>query len=346
MKTLILKSYPDGTATVTKKRQSVRVADRRSCRWDERSAARRGAMAVLGGQQLANLLGIELGESAASPFPCQEIQKSVKPSKPLRMGLTDRGRKVLRRTFAAWETQLSPGTCAFGTLTLSDDAMRALMWQDKSPPHIAFQQAVSRFMERLRKLLCDRGLPGDVIWVTELHPKRSARMGICIPHVHFVCQTAHIKYQWEVKPSEIKDLWTSALNSQINNAEGKRFPSRCEIKCVKKSVARYVSKYLSKTQRCEIQNDPNLITLMVPERWYAVANALHKLCKKMTSVITGEEACLIFDWLKRPECPVVKRTGDITLPDESGRPIWLATWFIFHCRLDSDGLRLLALSPH
>lgn len=345
MKTLVLKSYPDGTATVTKKRQNVRVADSNRCRWNERDAARRMAMQALGGQELASLLGIELGKANAAPFPCQESQKSVKAQKPLRTGLTGYGQKQLRRVFAAWETRLPPGTCAFGTLTLSPEAVSCLLSSGQKTPAIAYQGAVSRFMERLRKLLRSRGLPGDVIWVTELHPARSQRTGIAIPHVHFVVQTAEVRYQWKVKPSEIKHLWESAINAYAPHAEGKRFPSRCQIVCVKKSVARYVSKYLSKTKRCAIENTPNLNTSLVPERWYAIANALHKLLKQMTSVISGEEASVIFDWLKRPGNPIVKRFGDITIPQIDSPPVWVASWFILHTPCDRDGFRALTGLP-
>lgn len=344
MKTLVLKSYPDGTLSVTRKTHRLRVSGPKSCRWDALSAARREAVRVLGASGVAELLGIELGAGGESPFPCQELKKSVKAQKPLRTGLTDRARKMLRRSFAAWETQLQPGTCAFGTLTLSPDAVSSLMTSERHTPAVAYQGAVSRFMERLRKLLISRGLPGDVIWVTEIHPSRSQRTGIAIPHIHFVCQTAHIKYKWVIKPSEIKHLWESAINAHGNVAEGKRFPSRCEIKCVKKSVARYVSKYLSKTKKDAIVNTPNLDVSMIPERWYAIANAIHKLTRKMTSVMSGEEVCVILDWLQKRGCPIVKRWGNIELPSETGRPVWLASWFILHCPVDSDGLRLMALS--
>lgn len=83
---------------------------------------------------------------------------------------------------------------------------------------------------------------------------------------------------------------------------------------------------------------------MVPERWYAVANALHKLLRSMISVITGEDAANILDWLKRGDNPIVKRSGDITIAGDDGYPVWLASWFILHCHVDGDGLRLMALS--
>lgn len=344
MKTLVLKSYPDGTVSVTRKVHRLRVSGPKSCKWDALDAARREAVNVLGASEVAHLLGIELGVGGESPFPCQELKKSNKDSKPVRTGLTDRGRKTLRRAFAAWETQLQPGICAFGTLTLSPAAVDSLMTSKRHPPAVAYQQALSLFMDRLRRLLVSRGLPGDVIWVTEIHPSRSQRVGIAIPHVHFVCQTAHIKYQWLIKPSEIKHLWESAINAHGNASEGKRFPSRCEIKCVKKSVARYVAKYLSKTKKDAILNRPSMDTSMLPERWYAIANALHKLTKKMTSVISGEEVCDIMNWLQSKTCPIVKRWGNITLPSDDGRPVWLASWFILHCPVDSDGLRLMAFS--
>lgn len=345
MKTLILKSYPDGTATVTKKRQNVRVADSNRCRWNERDAARRMAMQALGGQELASLLGIELGVSKANPFPCQETQKFNNPQKPLKTGLTGYGQKQLRRAIAAWETQLSPGTVAFGTLTLSDDALSSLLSSGQSSPARAFQGCVTRFMDRFRRLLKSRGLSGDVIWVTEMHPARSQKMGMFIPHVHFLAQTAVQKYQWLIKPSEIVDLWASAVSAFGNVPEGKRFPSRCQIKCVKKSVARYMSKYLSKSKRCAIENTQDLSTEFIPDRWYAIANGLHQLLRKMTSTIAGEEAAMIFDWLKSATCPIVKRSGDITISDADGHSYWVSSWFILHCAVDSDGFRTFLSLP-
>lgn len=342
MQTLIVKSYPDGTATVTKKRQNVRIIGPKTCRWDERGAARRGAIASLGALEVASLLGIELGVGGEPPLSCQESQKSAKRQTPLRMGLTDRGQKMLRRVFASWETVITPGTVAFGTLTLSDYALSSVLSTGQSTPGEVYQQCLSYFMERLRKLLKSRGLPGDVIWVTEIHPSRSQRMGVCIPHVHFVCQTAEKKYQWLVKPSEIEELWATAINAYVNVEEKNDLRSRCEIKCVKKSVAKYVSKYLSKSKYNAIVNTPNLNTELIPKRWYAVANALHALLRRMTSVISGEEAQHIFDWLRSEGNPVVKRWGDITIPGEAGRAVWVSSWFILHCAVDSDGMRLLA----
>lgn len=344
MRSLLAKFYPDGTASVTRKREFKPPHLRKACSWSPEKAFRQESIRVLGAQQIASLRGFELGVGGTPPFPCQEIQKSVNSQKPLRLGLTARAQKTLRRAFAAWESVTSPGTMAFGTLTLSDAAVAALLSAGQSCGQDCYQGAVSRFMERLRKLLKSRGLPGDVIWVTELHPSRSQREGICIPHVHFVCQTAFERYRWLIKPSEISALWESAISAYTNVDEGKRFPSRCEIRCVKKSVGRYVAKYLSKSKRQAILDAENLDTSMVPERWYAVANALHKLVRKQTVVFRDAEAAGIMDWMKEEGNPLVKRWGNITIPGDGGRDVWLASWFILHCPVDSEGIRLLALS--
>lgn len=344
MKTLICKSYPDGTLSVTRKRDSLRVGGPKSCKWDERSSARRAALQALDGLELAALLGIELGVGGGPPFPCQVKQKSVKLRNDRPVGLTKRGGKILRRAFASWETVTLPGTMAFGTLTFSDEAIDALLAQDRYTPDVAYQEVVSRYMERLRKLLKSRGLPGDVIWVTEMHPSRSHSRGMYVPHIHFVVQTALKKYQWLIKPSEISALWESAICAHVNVGEGKRFPSRCEIKCVKKSVSRYVAKYLRKSAQNVESESQNLDKSMVPARWYAVANGLHKLIKKLTGVIVGEEAAMIFDWLRAAGNPVVKRWGDIKLPGESGREVWIASWFILRTACSSDDLRVLMAS--
>lgn len=327
MKNLIAKVYPDLTGSVTRKREFTVPATVKSCRWNPIEAARREAVKVLGPLGVAELLGIRLGESEAPPLPCQVLQKSALPSEPPRLGLTDRGRKAIRRAMCAFEKHVPKEQTCFGTLTLSPGAIEAILLQEKLGVEGVYQTILSDFMSRLRKVLRRRGLPGDVTWVTEIHPSRSRNQGVAIPHVHFVCQTALKKFKWLVTPDEVKSLWRRTIYAHVDVNEESFVDSRVEIKCVKKSVARYVAKYMSKRASKTLNPLVPLDYSLVPVRWYAIANAIHKLVRKLTVVATGDAAAAILDFIKMHDNPIVWRHGDIEITGDSGRPVWLATWF-------------------
>lgn len=327
MKNLIFKLYPDLTGSVSRQREFTVTPSAKSCRWSEHDAWCRERLQVLGGVELAALLGIELGQRAVAPFPCQESQKSDKRVRPKRYGLSDDGRKVVRRAACSLEETCDRGTLAFATLTLSPTAVKALLAQSKFKPSELFQRGLSKFMNSLRHLLRRRGLSGDILWVTELHPARSEKEGIMIPHIHFVVQTALEKFRWLIKPREIERLWNVAFSGHIDVDKNTFKTGRCELRSVKKSVARYVSKYLSKSGSKRPPSPAGLDDSLCPTRWYAVSNALHELIRKLTKVVSGDDAALLLDWLTDKVNKVVWRHGKIEITGDSGRPVWLATWF-------------------
>lgn len=327
MKNLIFRLYPDLTGSVSRQREFTLTPIAKSCRWDEAGAHRRMALAALGGAELAQLIGVELGSGVVDPFPCQETQKSDKREKPKRYGLTNDGRKVVRRAACVLEQTCEKGTLAFGTLTLSPALVTALFAQSDFRPSELLQIGLSRFLNSLRHRLRRKGLSGDIIWVTELHPARSQKEGVMIPHVHFVVQTALEKFRWLIKPREIERLWNVAFSGHIDVDKNTFKSGRVELRSVKKSVARYVSKYLSKSSSKRPPTATGLDDRLCPSRWYAVSNAIHKLIRKFTKVVSGEDAAVLLDWLCDEVNQIVWRHGHIKITGDSGRAVWLATWF-------------------
>lgn len=336
MKNLLLKLYPDGTGTVSRKREFTVTPIAKSCRWDARSAFDRSNFAVLGGEEVARLRGFELGKAEPPPFPCQETQKSVKTVQRTKIGLSKRGRKTLRRAVCAFEKETAREKTAFITLTLSPMAVGLISAQSDIRPGELFQLCLSRFMERFRKLLRSRGLPGDVIWVTELHPNRSVKEGIAVPHVHLVAQTALKKFKWLISPDEVKTLWNRAFCAYVDVDKKSFETGRVEVKCVKKSVSRYVAKYMSKRNSQVLNTATGLDYRLCPVRWYAVANRIHKLISKHTRVISGGVVGDILDWITKEGNPVIWRHGNIEITGDSGRSVWLATWFVLSEPIDTS----------
>lgn len=338
MKNLIFRLYPDLTGSVSRQREFTLTKTVKSCRWDEKGAHRRAALQVLGGVELARLIGVELGQGAAAPFPCQESQKSDKREKPKRYGLTNDGRKVVRRAACVLEQTCEKGTLAFGTLTFAPQLVSAILAQSDLKPCELIQIGISKFMNSLRHRLKRKGLPGDVIWVTEIHPARSQKEGVMIPHVHFVVQTALEKYRWLIKPREIERLWNVAFSGHIDVNKNTFKSGRVELRSVKKSVARYVAKYLSKSASQSPPTATGLNDSLCPSRWYAVSNAIHKLIRKFTKVVSGDDAAFLLDWLCNEVNQVVWRYGHIKITGDSGRAVWLATWFRLSEPIDPAGI--------
>lgn len=339
MKSLVAQVWPDNRVTVYRKREHKPEGIARSCQWNERDAARRQAIACLGGVEVAKLIGIELGKAEGRPLPCQQTQKSKTPVQRALRSLTRRGRNVIRRAVACLERTVAREKLAFITLTLSTAIMDRLAALSGANRDKTWQKALSRFQDTLRRSLKGRGLPGDICWVTELHPERSVKEGRAVPHVHLVAQTALKRFQWLIRPSEVKDLWVAALGWAMGVRKDEIGPTRVGVEAIKKSLSRYMSKYLGKGFPKGRLSHETLEKGVCPVRWYAASNALHKLIRDNTAVLAGEAAATLLDWLKSGGCELVWRDGDIKVPDGTGHQVWVAYWCILSGPIDPRMLK-------
>lgn len=326
MKFMYAKLYPDGSGSVTRKNEKPLEQAQTSCPWSYRSSARRAAMASLGAIELARVLGVELGVQRADPLTLSNAAKVRIPAKRATRQLSQRGRRTLKRSCAVFESATRRQRTAFITLTLSNGVLARILAQSAERDAV-YQRALSEFNDRFRKLLKARGLPGDTIWVSEIHPGRSKRAGLSIPHVHLIAQTALRDYRWLVSTCEIRSLWMRALATALGCHPRELEPCRLETKTVKKSVARYLSKYLSKASGTNVSPRGEDDSGIIPRRWYAVANSIHKKVRDSTFVLTGDAAARILDWVKSTSSELLLREGDVTIPDGTGHDVWVATWF-------------------
>lgn len=339
MKSLVAQVWPDNRVTVYRKKEHKPEPLARYCRWSERDAARRQAIAALGALEVAKLIGVELGEAKADPLPCQQAKKSKNLTQRELRKLTRRGRNVIRRAVACVEKTVAREKLAFITLTLNGVCMDALAAQSDVRRDKTYQKAVSRFQDTFRRLLRSHGLPGDICWVTELHPERTIKEGRAVPHVHLVAQTALKKFKWLVAPAQIKDLWVSALGWAMNMSKEQIGPTRVGVEAIKKSLSRYMSKYLGKGFPKGSLSHETLKKGVCPVRWYAASNALHKLIRQNTAVLAGEDACALLDWLRSGTCELVWRDGDVKIPDGTGHEVWVAYWCILSGPIDARLLK-------
>ena len=178
------------------------------------------------------------GPEALGLSPARNSEQDPEPSQRYGMrGLTAEGAKAIRRATAALEERRSQ--LAFWTVTLPDDAMRAIQEADA---WAAFQDAIRH---RLRLALRRRGMPPLAVAVTELHPKRTRETGRPCPHLHVVFVGRKTRWHaWAL------DRWQ--LDSIISQAARAATGQPCNLQAagnvqpVRRSVSRYLGAYITK----------------------------------------------------------------------------------------------------
>lgn len=339
MKDLCAKLSPSGRVAVYQKRVKPLRHAPRSCPWTPEGAARRQAIAALGGVQVAELIGVSLGESEANPFPCQLPQKLETRAERAKRGLTRRGRYLIQDGAAVIEDNTDLRKLAFVTLTINDVIVRLGITLNDSERDERWAKALTRFNNDLRKLLLARGLPGEYVAVTEIHPGRDCDGWGGIPHVHMLLQTALKPFRWLLTPDEIKELWAAALAWAYGADKGDIGSLRVGLERVKKSVRNYMSKYLSKGSKKRVRQGMQPRLWCVPRRWYSLSNGMHEAVKKATHVLTGFPAAALVQALNEQLSELVWRKGYIERPNGFGGMTKFAQWFRLSEPIDPSFLK-------
>lgn len=144
--------------------------------------------------------------------------------------------------------------------------------------NLNWKQIVRKFIQELKRLLDRKGLPLELIWITELQPKLLIEQGTISPHLHIVFVGRNSKRDnWAISPTEIRNLWNRLI---ANHYKGRSFDGSAStrIERLRKSVRNYMSKYMSK-------GGINLIELalekgleeQIPECWGRVSTGLKNM---------------------------------------------------------------------
>lgn len=199
-------------------------------------------------------------------------------------GLTRLGARTLRQGAFLIEQGCGKDCVTFGTCTLP-----VLTDEEYDQVEADWSNIIDRLVKRLRYHLRKKGLSGDVIHVTEVHPKRSLNEGREIPHVHIVFQGRKRKSSWAIAPKQFTKFWCRAL--QLKRITLKMCSSSCQLARVKKSVARYLSKYVAKKsmKTCSVISESNLRKLSL-RQWWGISDSLRCSVRQNTRVISDSRS--------------------------------------------------------
>lgn len=278
---IIAKIYPNGEASLyyermLKKKGFEATPKRRDRQYKHylRAKQKFGHEFALGMQNAAR--------RGAAPLGLVTVPISTKnaATSTATRGLTRLGARTLRQGAFLIEQGCGKDCVTFATCTLP-----VLTDEEYAQVEADWSNIIDRLVKRLRYHLQKSGLSGDVIHVTEVHPKRSLNEGREIPHLHLVFQGRKRKASWSIAPKKFTKFWHRAL--QLKRITQKMCLSSCQMARVRKSVSRYLSKYVAKKQpkTCKPTSPSNLRKLSL-KQWWGISDSLRSSVRMNTRVLS------------------------------------------------------------
>lgn len=233
-------------------------------------------------------------------------------------GITLYGQRMVRNAAYLMQQKWGGNQLSFLTCTLPGGACETL------EAARSWAEIVRKFTSTLKRDLEAEGLPGLIVGVTEIQPKRAARDGGCPLHLHMVFKGAHKDYQWCLRPGRLQLLWSRAVLNTCPGFRGLEFAASCNIQRVKSSASGYLGKYMSKgaddIKASIIANDGCIDHL--PHHWYTLTNEARDLVKRNTAYgpEVGDRIDRWLRWSDDLDSPFSYKRS-IVLYSEDGAPL-------------------------
>lgn len=241
--------------------------------------------------------------------------KKPKTLAPCR-GLTRLGARTLRQGAFLIEQSCGKDCVTFGTATIPGLVEGEIELIEKDWSNI-----VHRFIKRIRYHLAKKGLPAEVIHVTEVQPKRAENSGVEVPHIHFVFQGRKRKGSWAITPKQITKFWAKAL--QLKRMKLKTFSSSCQLARVKYSVSRYLSKYVAKSRsKTDDATCSQTLRKLSLKQWWGCTDSLRKCIRKNTRVLSDSRTQDLWSSHEKDLKIIWEYSGTIANPWDGGEIVF------------------------
>jgi len=262
------------------------------------------------------------GPAQPGPLGLSEAQNPQKGT--LRYGkggLSANGARQIQRACAVLQDERA--SLAFWTVTLPDATIRQLVGLDLWP------QFQTRIRDLLIRALGRAGLPARVVGVVELHPSRSMRERIPLPHLHVVFQgRRNGRGAWALSTEQLDRIIRDAVRYVGLDAPDVRAAGN--VQPVRKNCGAYLAKYMAKNREgAWLKQVPGNL----PRVWWFWSKALR--AEVLALVV---EVCWSFvSWLHRLGPLELEGIGAVRCKLDLSDPRAPATWCVRWRR--EDGLR-------
>lgn len=235
-------------------------------------------------------------------------------------GLTRYGAKMVRNACHLIDESAPPLTLAFATFTLPS--------MDKTNRREVLKQwpeILRGFFQKLQRKLKSKGLPGEIAYVVELHPKRGSVTGEMWPHIHCVYQGKRSRFEkhWAFSPKQLGEEWRSSVTIRVPDSTNYWRKSHWNVQAVVKSCSSYMAKYLSKGCSKQIMADDALAQLFPIRSWWGAVGGIKERIKKRCRKLSTEDCLALIDDAKSTQrCALYHYYKDVEI-DIDGRKFWI-----------------------
>lgn len=210
-----------------------------------------------------------------TPWLVKSPKSAQRPETYGRKGITGYGQKVVRSGAHLLQSKHGKGRLSFLTLTVPSYG-----FEDESRIAENWAYLTKALLQALRRKLSKKGLPGSIVLVTELQPKRlQGREPGCL-HLHLVFVGRRARSAWAYSPREYRELWLGLLSNLL----GRTVPDApCEnVQRIEKDASQYLSKYMSKGVASVTDMADIVGWERVPRQWWSATAPIKAAVKKYT----------------------------------------------------------------
>jgi hypothetical protein len=256
------------------------------------------------------------GNGGPAPLGLSSLAKSGKPRKQRGSGgITSQARLRVRDAATLLEESAPKGTLALWTVTLPPGL------EDVAARH--WSRLCGNLRQTLARDLRAKGLPGEIVFVSEYQEKREKNHGSPILHLHFLFQAAHRPYQWVYSVERYQGRWAAALRNVCGNAgDNARYNASSRVEAVKKSAAAYLGKYMSKGVRPLRGGGDKGADTGHPRAWHGISRTLLRRVMLCTRRLRGAVAASAISYLLANSVPILKFNRWVSFLAIDGHPVY------------------------
>lgn len=206
-----------------------------------------------------------------------------KPKASVRYGLkgiTSKGKRIVRNACYLLEKETDRRFLTFATVTLPE-----LPYEQMLAIHMQWHKVVEAYRREIRRELVKKGLPAEIIGVTEIQPKRWEKTGLPVLHCHFVWLGRKRGDDWAVSTARHDEIWRAAVMSVVPSVIAD-FSASANMQAVKKSAENYLSKYMSKGAADIAVVIKAGLKDLLPKQWWSCSRSLSQRIAHQLRIFT------------------------------------------------------------
>lgn len=331
---LVLTAYPNGQVSVYRQRimssdDPVRSPLPPAYEPDRKQQLIREYLPLIGAEAIIEAER-KNGRSPGLVNGSQSASKTRRVAK----ALTRHGRRMIECAMTVMESRWKRDVLSFLTLTLPPAAVVEAL---RNPDGL--RASYRHFRKILQQKLARAGLPDVFASVCEIHPQRSEREGIAIPHWHLAFVGRKPGKSWEVSTTWVQETWANSLARNGLIPDDVELVAATNVQPVRKSLRRYMSKYLGKGYAVpESVNEEKYFSLL-PGQMHYVGEKLLKMVKQGITKLVGGAAEVFWESINRLKKSAVRLSGTVDFVREDGSKHVLVWWYF----LTDSGMKEMGL---